>query len=148
MDNNKGTEEDMEIEDPEPEDTGPSSSSHTEDSEPNSTASKKEEIEFDLPRQNINKKTENQKKEEYEAKMRLKRAMHPNRLVCPKIQCETSSSQEKRLANHIINHHGNTEYAQKAREALLRIKTKKEKEKKDRAKNKKKRDKEEAEARH
>ena len=75
--------------------------------------------------------TEYQKKEEYEAKMRLKRAMNPNRFVCPEVECKTSSTQEKKLANHIINHHDNTQYAQEAKEALLRIKTENNKENKD-----------------
>ena len=148
LDNIKGTEEDMEIEGSEPEESGPSSSSHSDDSDPDSTASEKEDIESEIPRQNKNKKTEYQKKEEYEAKMRLKKAMNPNRFVCPEVECETSSTQEKKLANHIINHHDNTKYAQEAREALQRIKTENKKEKKDRAKNKAKRNKEEAEARH
>ena len=49
MDNIKGTEEDMEIEGSEPEESGPSSSTHSDDSDPDSTASEKEDIESEIP---------------------------------------------------------------------------------------------------
>ena len=64
--------------------------------------------------------------------------MCPGRFVCPEAQCKTSNAQEKKLANHIIAQHGNTEYVQKAKDDLVRIKAEKEEEKKNRDKNKKK----------
>ena len=131
-----------------PENNGSSSSSHTDDSDSDSTASEVENKDFDTLTENTYKMTEKQKKEHYELQMELKKAKCPGQFVCPEAECKTSNPKEKKLANHIIADHGNTEYAQQAKEDLLRIKSEKEGKRKHRADDKKKREENKGEAKY